>query len=306
MIDYRTPLIEIEPDPSKLRQAAVANAIWARDLRAADPEAEPILRELLGNPGRWKGHPVPWDLSRAYRAPRAGQPSQGVSTCGLVAAGLLLRIVALPWDGYWYWEGPGVYRGRDIVVCLGLLGCQTHARRAAGSRPLPGDPACIGSGLGTHVLTAIEDDGEIVTSIDGGQVDDAAHRYLQRTRRCERLWSGCRVNWVLDIEQLVRAYPRRSWLVPEGWDEVEVVPAPQVAPVAYQLGTTRGVQGALLELGYDVGPVDGVMGPRTRAAVMAYQRAVGLVADGVVGRMTRAALAAALSTSGTLQNCQAH
>lgn len=291
MIDHRTPLIEIEPVPSKLRQAAVANALWARDLRAADEETEPLLRSLLGNPGRWRGHPVPWDLSRAYRAPRAGHPSEGVSTCGLVAAGLLNRLLDLPWDGHWYWEGPGAYWGRDIVVCLGLLGDQARSRRPAGTRPQPGDPACIGSGLGTHVLTAIEDDGEIVTSIDGGQVDDAAHRYLQRTRRVERLWSACRVNWVLDLEALARAYPRRSWLVPQGWDEVEVAPAPPVAPVAYQLGTTRGVQSALAALGYDPGPIDGVMGPRTRAAVMAFQRDAGLVVDGVVGPATRGALA---------------
>jgi hypothetical protein len=63
----------------------------------------------------------------------------------------------------------------------------------------------------------------------------------------------------------------------------------------YALTTTRGVQSALAALGYDPGPVDGVMGPRTRAAVMAFQRSAGLVVDGVVGPATRGALARSLA-----------
>lgn len=63
----------------------------------------------------------------------------------------------------------------------------------------------------------------------------------------------------------------------------------------YALTTTRGVQSALVQLGYDPGPVDGVMGPRTRAAVRAYQAQAGLVVDGAVGPLTRAALARSLA-----------
>lgn len=49
-------------------------------------------------------------------------------------------------------------------------------------------------------------------------------------------------------------------------------------------------QRALATLGYDVGPADGVAGPRTLAAVKAFQRDAGLVDDGVVGPKTRAKL----------------
>lgn len=72
-------------------------------------------------------------------------------------------------------------------------------------------------------------------------------------------------------------------------------PALMLAPTTHALATTRGVQAALASLGYDPGPVDGVAGTRTRAAVRAFQADAGLVADGVVGALTRAALARALA-----------
>lgn len=57
--------------------------------------------------------------------------------------------------------------------------------------------------------------------------------------------------------------------------------------------TTIELQRTLKALGYDPGPLDGIAGPRTRAAVVAFQRAQGLAADGIVGPKTLAAIAAA-------------
>lgn len=56
------------------------------------------------------------------------------------------------------------------------------------------------------------------------------------------------------------------------------------------LMTTRGVQHKLKELGFDPGPVDGLMGPRTKAAIIGFQAANGLKPDGIVGPKTLAAL----------------
>jgi len=51
-----------------------------------------------------------------------------------------------------------------------------------------------------------------------------------------------------------------------------------------------GVQARLNNLGYDCGPVDGINGPRTQAAVRAFQQDQGLDVDGIPGPKTQAAL----------------
>lgn len=53
---------------------------------------------------------------------------------------------------------------------------------------------------------------------------------------------------------------------------------------------TRGIQEALQARGYDPGPVDGVRGRLTIAAIRAFQAANGLAADGFVGARTGVAL----------------
>jgi len=50
--------------------------------------------------------------------------------------------------------------------------------------------------------------------------------------------------------------------------------------------TVRDLQEALKALGYDPGPIDGVFGAMTEAAVKAFQQAKGITADGVVGKIT--------------------
>lgn len=50
------------------------------------------------------------------------------------------------------------------------------------------------------------------------------------------------------------------------------------------------VQKALVARGFNPGPLDGKMGPQTRAAIQAFQQKVGLKVDGIVGPQTSAAL----------------
>jgi peptidoglycan hydrolase-like protein with peptidoglycan-binding domain len=56
-----------------------------------------------------------------------------------------------------------------------------------------------------------------------------------------------------------------------------------------------GIQRNLATLGLYKGRVDGIDGPRTKAAVKAFQKAQGLVADGKYGKMTDEAMDRALA-----------
>ncbi len=52
----------------------------------------------------------------------------------------------------------------------------------------------------------------------------------------------------------------------------------------------KSLQQLLIDLGYAPGPVDGVFGPKTRAAVIEFQKASGITQDGIVGPVTRGKL----------------
>ena len=52
----------------------------------------------------------------------------------------------------------------------------------------------------------------------------------------------------------------------------------------------RILQSKLESLGYQVGPIDGIFGPKTEQAVRQFQMNNGLLVDGVVGEQTFAAL----------------
>ena len=62
--------------------------------------------------------------------------------------------------------------------------------------------------------------------------------------------------------------------------------------------TVRALQAILNLLGYNSGPVDGLFGSRTTAAVLLFQNAQNLMADGIVGIQSRAALTQELDLHG--------
>lgn len=55
------------------------------------------------------------------------------------------------------------------------------------------------------------------------------------------------------------------------------------SPASYTNGSplVEDVQTALGQAGYNPGPADGLIGPRTRSAISAYQKANGMTADGM-------------------------
>ena len=58
----------------------------------------------------------------------------------------------------------------------------------------------------------------------------------------------------------------------------------------YGSGTVRDVQQALQDKGYDVGPVDGVIGPRTQSALRQFQQQQGIPSSGRLDSQTLGAL----------------
>jgi len=63
--------------------------------------------------------------------------------------------------------------------------------------------------------------------------------------------------------------------------------------------TVKTIQTKLKSAGLYTGAIDGIFGPKTTAAVKAYQKQKGLVADGIVGPKTAAAMGISLSGSST-------
>ncbi len=71
---------------------------------------------------------------------------------------------------------------------------------------------------------------------------------------------------------------------PEGKPKVAKKVAKKASPQAMR------IQRALKKAGFNPGPVDGISGKKTRAAVRAFQKANGLKADGIARKMTLAKL----------------
>lgn len=79
-----------------------------------------------------------------------------------------------------------------------------------------------------------------------------------------------------------------------GEDGIEWAPASD-AEDNRTLDTWRERQGALVQCGYDPGPIDGIWGWRTRSAVEAFQFDHALVTDGIWGPLTERAMRQALA-----------
>lgn len=81
-------------------------------------------------------------------------------------------------------------------------------------------------------------------------------------------------------------------------NECEVVCAESVVEVLTAT-QTKTIQTRLKNWGYYTGAVDGIYGPKTKAAVIAFQKKNGLVADGIVGPKTAAAIGISLGSTST-------
>lgn len=66
---------------------------------------------------------------------------------------------------------------------------------------------------------------------------------------------------------------------------------------AFADSMTRTVQEALVEKGFDPGPIDGMWGPKTKAAVVQFQESAGLTPNGQIDGPTKSGLLSSASAS---------
>lgn len=73
----------------------------------------------------------------------------------------------------------------------------------------------------------------------------------------------------------------------------------EVTLAALSSSQVKSVQTKLKRWGYYFGAVDGIYGPKTKAAVISFQKKNGLTADGIVGKKTAAAMGISLGSTNT-------
>lgn len=119
------------------------------------------------------------------------------------------------------------------------------------------------------------------------------HGTTTRNRRAPgaRLWRAMTLPplaaaLVLALNAGTRAAPPVPSLAPPSTpaSAARPVAATESLPPQMETAYLRGIQKELRAHGYDAGPVDGRMGPRTAATIRRYQRDAGLPVDGVASK----------------------
>lgn len=162
-------------------------------------------------------------------------------------------------DGYAYRGGGGMHStGRDAYARLGLEEEPDLIETAE---------HCLRGALdhwtrrGCNALADLNDIRAITKAVNGGY-----NGYAERVAWFNRIWPLLR--------------PPAA--APESWKAAQPSEA------------TRLLQTQLRQLGYDI-KADGLYGPATTAAIVAFQKAGGLKADGIAGELTLAAITARLA-----------
>jgi hypothetical protein len=277
-------------DEKLLRAIMVANARFACNGSAGRTQGDAVFEEIVEGRQRWAGYSscadlVHWCLRRAgFRDERVLNREDDDGELPWRVSINVSRLVYATGHAFSWWK-----KGNP----LGLL---------------PGDMALVGENGQEHVFVVAEVSDDLVTSYDYGQFFSGKHGGKRTTRRIHS-GAGGRLHLYaaqlpgrpfigrLDPCELLLPHFLRNALAPAEVPE-DFVDGVAVSPPAVPnnpLVTTREIQRALTELGYDPGPVDGAPGSKTRAAIRRFQADHGLIADGIVGPRTRAKLQERLS-----------
>jgi len=77
---------------------------------------------------------------------------------------------------------------------------------------------------------------------------------------------------------------------PSSWEYEDVQPSKTTTYSTQVNLNAKQIQKALKSAGFYQGPIDGKIGPKTKKAIIKFQKAKGLRADGIVGKRTSAEL----------------
>jgi hypothetical protein len=212
MVTWDMDLATIEYSPDlDMRRAMLANAHSIIGLESGDEVTLPILRELLGPT------PHPWPLHLPYGR-------GGISTCAMVALGLLRRLgvdCQDIMDGY----ADDIGSGLNVAIRWAKrLTPSAWTRASSGAKPIPGDVIQVVGPM--HIATCIgweqgQDGVWQCVSVDGGQVGTAGLQAVHVRRRPWVERQGVpylghrRVDGWLDVDRLKY---RGSVTVPIGWE----------------------------------------------------------------------------------------
>ena len=98
---------------------------------------------------------------------------------------------------------------------------------------------------------------------------------------------------IAEAQRLAAAFrPRAETAGSSSVTSTPAQPPARTAPPPAQTATIRNIQRHLSALGYDPGPADGIMGPRTARAIQAFQRDLGIEPDGIASTTLEAFLVA--------------